>query len=996
MIRLLTLGTLDLRGADGLTLAAVLSQPKRFFLLAYLVLATPRGFQRRDLVLASFWPELDDERARHSLRQSLYVLRRALGKGVVLARGDEELSVDAKALWCDAVAFERALDEGRLAEALELYGGDLFAGFHVSDVAPELEQWLESERVRLRQRAFTAARELAREAEAAENPRDAASWMRRALTLSTHDEETLRDLLVLLDRLGDRVAALRVYADFARRLTQELEVEPSAETRALAAGLRARAESPEALAPDAGPPRAAGVAAGPRPARHNVPAQPTPLVGRTEEIRLARSLLQDEGVRLLTLTGPGGTGKTRLALHLASEWVEAWEGGVWFVSLGPVQDPALVASTIVHALGLRDEGVRAPLETLRAFLGERRSLLVLDNFEHLQPAAALVADLLSAAPGVQVLVTSRAPLHLRGEHELRVPPLEVPGGTDLPVAALLRYPAVALFVQRARAADVRFRLTAGNAPAVVEICRRLDGLPLALELAAPRLRTWSPAELLEHLERRLPVLTDGPMDLPERQRALRDTIAWSYDQLEPAEQTLARRLAVFTGGCWADAVAAVCGPSGLTAALGSLAEKSLILLSRTEVDPDLGPRLGMLETIREYAGERLEKSGETESLRAAHAAHYLTLARSAESTFRGPEQEDYLDRLERDHDNLRSALAWTLERGDSEAAARMAVALWWFWSVRGHLAEGRRWIERILESGSGLSELTRSKLLRGVGALACDQNHYDRAVEFLEEALWLARRVGDTRAIAVSLGSLGVAFLDSGEHQRALSCYEEELEINRRIEDKSGIARSVGNIAVLLFYRGEYARAKPLLEESRALLEELGDRHGLAMNVSNLGEVARHLGEPERAAALYDEALALARELGARQIEAIMLCNVGDLARERNDLERACAEYRGSIDVAREIGQQRTLSWALTGLAEIAAAQGLLPEAVRLFAVIAGLREAIRYSLTVDEARALEGNLAGLREGLGGPAFEEAWAQGRELSLEQAIELGLRVTADAP
>jgi predicted ATPase len=426
----------------------------------------------------------------------------------------------------------------------------------------------------------------------------------------------------------------------------------------------------------------------PNRARHNLPSRLTSFIGREREVRAARELLLRDGVRLVTLTGPGGTGKTRVALQTTAEVLDAFEDGVVFVELAPIAAPTLVVPTVAQAVGVRDAGNRPAMEALEAYLRDRRLLLLLDNFEQVVAAAPDIARLLAACPGLKVLVTSRAPLHLSGEHEYPVPPLPLPiVGDPGSTAELAANPAVALFVQRAQEVRPDFGLTDENAATVAEVCRRLDGLPLAIELAAARIKLLPPRELLARLERRLPLLTGGPRDAPERQRTLRDAIAWSHDLLDDVEQVLFRRLSVFVGGCSIQAAGGVCVADAdlgfdVLDGVASLLNKSLL---RREDGPGGEPRFSMLETVREYALERLEACGETTAIRRRHAEFFLDLAERIEVELWGPDQSALLDRCEAEHDNFRAVLAWTQGAGDDPVTAlRLAAGLAQFWNIRSH------------------------------------------------------------------------------------------------------------------------------------------------------------------------------------------------------------------------------------------------------------------------------------------------------------------------
>ncbi|MDP9367537.1 MAG: tetratricopeptide repeat protein [Chloroflexota bacterium] len=775
---------------------------------------------------------------------------------------------------------------------------------------------------------------------------------------------------------------------------------------------------------------------------NNLPAQPTPLVGREREVAAAREKLCRPEVRLLTLTGPGGIGKTRLGLQVAVELIDDLADGVFFVPLGAVREPEGLIPAIAAALGLRETGERPLRAVLAEHLAGRELLLVLDNLEQLLEAAPLVAELLEGAPRLKVLATSREPLHLRAEHELGVPPLTLPPLKPLPPPEdLLRYEAVALFVGRSQAVAPNFLLDGGNGAAVAEICVRLDGLPLAIELAAARSRTFSPAELLAQLSMRLPTLTGGYRDLPARQRTLRDTIAWSHDLLLPEEQACFRRLAAFAGGFTPEAASIVAGAAtdgteegdqtpSTDALLASLAAKSLLRREFGSEGRSDGAetRYGMLETIREYGGERLEASGEAVPVRRAHADYFLTLAERAAPELTGADQVTWLDRLETEHDNLRVALDW-LDQADDEQAAeahlQLAAALWRFWWVRGFLSEGRRRLERsVARPGQGPAAV-RAAALDGQGVLAATQGDSDQAVVLHEQALSTARMSGDRAGAARSLTNLGVVAHQCGDYERAKEHYEAALELLRELEDERGIANSLHGLGMLALFSGDFAGATNYFteclaiskkredtrnvatalemlgvlaylqenfleatvryEESLTLWRLLGDRQGIANDLVNLGRARQLLGDRDQATALFGEALLLFKELGDKGGIALTLYCLGREALATCDLDRAGTLLVESLTLYEQAGEKRPMAEAIEGLAALASARGDAACAACLFGAAESLREAIGATLAPAHLIDHERDVAAVRHALDEQTFAAAWATGRVMSLQQAL-----------
>jgi predicted ATPase/class 3 adenylate cyclase len=730
---------------------------------------------------------------------------------------------------------------------------------------------------------------------------------------------------------------------------------------------------------------------------NNLPIQPTPLLGREREVAEIADLLRREDVRLLTLTGTGGTGKTRLALQSAAELIDDFDDGVFLVALAPISDPELVASTVAGALSVSESAGRPLKEDLRDFLSNKELLLVLDNFEQVVDAAPLVGELLSGCPGLKVLATSRTLLRIYGEHEYAVRPLELPDPDHLPpIETLRQYEAVRFFTERARAANAHFSLTNENALAVAEICARLDGLPLAIELAAARIKLLSPQAMRSRLGNPLKFLTGGARDLPERQRTLRGAIAWSHALLDESEQVLFARLSVFSGGCALEAVEAICDPVGdlfvdVLEGLSSLLDKSLL---RQEEMVEEEPRFVMLETIREYARERLELSGEAEEIRRLHAEYFLALAEQGASEQQGPEEAAWLERLDLEHDNMRAALSWMLESEEAEPGLRLSGALWQFWDMRGYYGEGRRWLEEALAK-DGRASVARAKALEGVGWLADLQGDIDRAVAAAEEGLSVGARVKvETSVTASLLRILGSAAYVSGDHERAARLYEESLALSREARDERGIASSLLQLGNVSSDLGDHEEAKTFYEEGLALSRQLDDKALLASALISVGAEFLLQGDHERGAMLNEEAAELYRERGNRGHLQYALDNLGWAALMRGDQRQAEVLHRESLALSRQLGDKLVAAEALEGLACSASARGEAERVARLFGAAEAQREAVGYRQEPREHALREPYLAATRPRLSEARWDAAWAEGRRLGFEEAIAYALEKAWD--
>ncbi|MGI8587601.1 MAG: tetratricopeptide repeat protein [Chloroflexia bacterium] len=664
----------------------------------------------------------------------------------------------------------------------------------------------------------------------------------------------------------------------------------------------------------------------------NLPAPPTAFIGREQVVAQVTNLLCRPGVRLLTLTGPPGVGKTRVALQVAAQPVPDFPDGIFFVALAPVLEPTLVATTISQALGVWPADRQPVIEALQSYLREKQLLLVLDNFEHLLPAAPLVSALLASAAGLKVLVTSRALLHLYGEYAYTVPPMIVPDrAAPPPLERLPEYEAVRLFVERATAADQGFVVAAADADDLADICTGLDGLPLALELAAAQVRRLSLSAIKAQLTRRLNLLADGPRDLPARQQTLRAAIGWSYDLLTREQQVLFRRLAVFMGGCAPEAVEAVAAGDELprdvvASALSALVEMNLLLPVPTH---DGAPHFDLLETIRQYAAEILAQAADEEEARVheRHADYFLGLAERAEPELRGPDQIRWFQRLEQEHDNIRAALRWLLDQGAVETAGRLGVALLRFWFVYGHAAEGLQWLEETLTTipstpPRSLTPAVHAAMLNAAGVLARYGSDYRQASLYYTRSLELWRSLADRRGMARALYNLAAVVRYEGDDRQARLLAEESLTLSRTLPDKEGSAAALNLLGIMARHQGDVQRAATLCQESLALYREIGDTVHIADVLSSLGTIVHSAGDHQQASAYYGESLTIFRAVGNKPGLAVALTNLGLMALHTEDYAAAAAYYRESLALRRELENTAGIAYALNDMGMVEYKQG--------------------------------------------------------------------------
>ena len=1075
---------------DGVPMKKVDTR-KAIALLAYL--AITHKIHSRDSIITLLWPQFDESRARNALRHTLYVLNQSL-EGDWLEVDRKSIGLDPHAdIWLDIDEFHGYLKEcgnhghevvetcpdcvKPLTEAVEVYRGDFLSGFSLKD-SVNFDDWQFSQTQSLRSEIVSGLERLVScLSEGGENEK-AIGYGKRWLELDRADELAHRHLMELYAKTGQRTAALRQYEECVRVLEKELSEFPKEETLQLYEAIKGNAFSTDR---DVEAFEVSSISKPLDAPKHNLPRQLTSFIGRKCEVKEVKGLLST--TYLLTLTGSGGCGKTRLALEVAADLIDKYADGVWLVELASLSDPALVAQEVASALDVSEQPGRPLTDTLSNYLKSKQLLLVLDNCEHLIKACATLTDnLLSACPNLKILSASREGLGIGGELTYQVPSLSTPDPDHYLIAENIReYEALCLFIERASFSQPTFAVTDTNARALAQICQRLDGIPLAIELAAARMKALTVDQILARLDDRFRLLTGGSRTALPRQQTLRATIDWSYNQLSEKECILLNRLSVFMGGWTLEAAEEICAGEDIEEYevldfLMGLVDKSLVMaeeassLEKTaSVEDSKEVQYRLLETVRQYSREKLADSGEVATLRNFHLKWYLGLAEEAEPQLHGPDQVEWLNKLEVEHDNMRAALEWSQENVEKESGLRLAGSLWWFWYVRSYFSEGNRLLEGLLAGSKGASASFRAKLILGAGVLANRQGDWkratvvleeslalyretgdeggisnslrylgtvaryqgdlDRATILLEESLFLFRKSGDRRGTAWSLLSLGHTVHHKGDYVRAAALFEESLPLCRKMGDKGGIAYSLRYLGLMAMNQGDYVRAMALLEEcldigrelgdkdsmawsltnlgivvlkqgdfrtarsfpeeSLALFRELGIKHGIAGSLNLLGEVALKQGDNETARSLLEESLAISREVGSKNFVAESLRNLGELAQQQGDYPRAVELYQESMTLRKKIGDKKGIATDLEGLARTAGSQKQPKRASRLFGVAGALREVIGAPIAPVDRDEFDRSVAAVRAQLEEEAFTAAWAEGRKMSIEEAITYAL-------
>jgi predicted ATPase/DNA-binding SARP family transcriptional activator len=959
--------------------------------------------------MALLWPQLEQAAARNNLRQVLLTLRQALGDQMadppflLTSRATIQFNTESD-YTLDVTSFTELLAAcrrhphrhptscqtcaGRLQQAVALYRGSFLAEFFLPDSAA-FEEWALLKREWLQRQMLEALDWLTAYNERRGQYEQARQSAWRQLELEPWREEAHRQLMRLHLLSGERTAALVQYEQCQRILAEELGVEPEAETTALYEQIRQATEEVPLLP---------GRLALPADRPHTLPPQPTPFIGREVELVEIGRLLDTADCRLLTLVGPGGVGKTRLALQAAAEHLDAFADGIFFVPLAALRSGDLLASAIAQALKLEIGAAADPSQQLLAQLRRKEMLLVLDNFEHLLPSSTLsppfisptggergeekalnlLADIQRQAADVTLLVTSRERLNLQGEWVFTVGGLSISQPASAPPED---NDAVQLFVQRARQVRADFTLTAAELADVISICRLVGGLPLAIELAAAWVRVLSCQEIVAEIEQGIGFLQTNLHDVPERHRSLVTVFDHSWRLLSTEEQKVLPRLALFRGGFRRQAAAQVAGAS--LPVLAALVDKSLL-----QWNP--AGRYAIHEMVRQYALEKLQGSGKMAMIQAKHFDYFLDWAKTAEAHLVGTEMAAWLEQFEAEKENLRSALAWVLAEGEVEGGLQLVAALWWYWYTRGYFSEGRAWLAQALTRDErAVPGEARAKALSGAGVLAWNQGDYEAARLFYEESLAIKRASEEQLAISAQLNNLGNLAMDQGDYEMARRYHEESLDIKRDLGDEQGIAVSLGNLGIVAYKQGHYETARAFYEESLEIKRKLADKRGISITVGNLGNVLFEQGDYPAARSLLAESLALKRELGDKWGIAAVLSNLGGVALGESNTQAASRFLEESLVIRRELGDRWSLADSLEGFATLAFQERQLERAARLWGAAEAIREAIGTPLAAGECARRDRDMMAVRQQLGEEVMAAAYSEGQQLADEEAVAYAL-------
>jgi predicted ATPase/DNA-binding SARP family transcriptional activator len=1013
----------------------IVDRRKTLALLAYL--AVNRGSHTRDYLSALLFPDYDQSKAFTNLRHTLWETQQAIGDGWIvadhetigfIARGADRST--GLVLWLDVAQFKSLIAECRaqkdvslrtplLTDSIKLYRNHFLTGFSLKD-APTFNEWSIGESDDLRHQLTRALAMLTDDHCSLGQAETAIPYARRLIALDPLNETSHRQLMQVYIQADQHNAALKQYKICEQILRKELGVDPQPETRALYKQIRKGEIKPiqpvkqkETVTP-----------------QHNLPFQISKFIGREKEMDDIADLIANN--RLVTLVGTGGIGKTRLSLKVGEQLIKEYANGVWLVELASLSDPVLVPQTVAKLFQLVEQVGESLTEKLIRVLRAKNILLILDNCEHLLDACAQIADtLLRSCPNLKILTSSREPLGITGEAQYHVPSLELPDLHQI-LERLLDYESVQLFEERARLVQEHFSLTMENASSVTQICHRLDGIPLALELAAARVDIFSTEQIAARLDERFNLLTGGSRTALPRQQTLRASIDWSWDLLSEAEQILMQRLSVFTDGWTLDAAEAVCAGNDIEhhqvlGLMNELVVKSLVIAE----EPNEQTRYRLLETTRQYAQEKLLDANKSELFRDYHLDFFVTFATAIESKLHGPEQVYWLDQLETENNNLRAALSWAIKH-NIEIGLLLANALGWFWYVRGYLSEGIEVLDVLLSHGTTRTQ-SQARALWVRSILAHTKTDYESAYHSAVASLNLSQEFGDPRDIAYALSMCGLSafysgqdvrfaieWLDqavdlydrlgedrdwmlagamnflgdfygqgAGDYTRAAALYEKSLAMYRKLGDKWGIAHALVSIGNIDLRHGDYVRAAQIDEEALALFREIGDKSGVAITAGELASAASLRGDYQEAQALAEERLALDRDMGGALQIAWSLRQLGRILIQRNELGRASSLFHESLGILRQQADSTDITNGVLRIADLAFAQGRLERAARLYGACQNLSELHQAKLDSGDREELERNLAVLRNTLDEAQFAPIWTQGRAMTIDEAVAYAL-------